>query len=114
MGGENAGPSFPLQSHNLALYEYFPLNLKCNLQANSELPEISQGAPLSGLCWSPELFCPMNYFALFYPPHLQQAGQCFHDICINKTTDQPYHPLIYIGSPNYTGSPIYVFLLTIT
>lgn len=50
MGGENAGPSFPLQSHNLALCEYFPLNLKCNLQANSELPEISQGAPLSGLC----------------------------------------------------------------
>lgn len=32
------------------LYEYSPLNLNCNLQANNELLEISQGITLSGLC----------------------------------------------------------------
>lgn len=93
MAGENAGASFLLQSCNLAsdcwIQSISPLNLKCNLQANNELPEISQGTTAWGLGSSPGLFCSRKEgsrdLVLIYLLLLQQASQSPCETCIPNT-----------------------------
>lgn len=108
IAGENAGATFPLQSCNPAsdccIQSIPPLNLKCNLQANNELPEISQGTTASGLCSSAGLFCSRSEgprdLALICLLLLQQASQSRSETCIPNTPDQPHQPLICMGSPH--------------
>lgn len=103
MAGENAGASFPLQSCNPAsdccIQSISLLNLKCNLQANKELPETSQGTIASCLGSSPGLFCFRKEGSRF-----SSISSCSNKspckTCIPNTPGQPHRPGTSMGSPH--------------
>lgn len=105
---EQASPPPPPQSCNPAtdccIQSISPLNLKCNLEANNELPKISQGTTASGLGSSPGLFCSRKEgsrdLVLIYLLLLQQATQSPCETSIPNTPGQPHQPGTCLGSPH--------------